>query len=180
MYRLSSKHVKKALPNSSFHLSSRHYQHQRKEDITTDTTKMKNVTRKYNYLNILNNGEQRIPLIWKLWNAQIPRKTHSQNCYKRNHKYSSMYWLNKLNLQFQASPFKKNDKLGWDDFTIKSSKHLKKSSNLHKLLQRILREVTSQLILQSQQNHDTKAWEANYKKGKMQVNFSCEYKCKKS
>ena len=52
----------------------------------------------------------------------------------RNNDYSPMYWLNTLNLQFQASPFKNNKKLGWDDFTIKSSKHLKKSSNLTQTL----------------------------------------------
>lgn len=52
----------------------------------------------------------------------------------RNYEYSSMYWLNILNLKFQAFQFKNNNKLGWDDFTNKSSKHLKKSSNLTQTL----------------------------------------------
>lgn len=128
-----------------------------------------------NIMNIL------ISLTWKLWNAQIPRKTCSQSWY-RNYEYSSMYSLNKLNLQFQGLPLKNNNnKLGWDDFTIKSSKHLKKSTNLPQILpENIKREITSQLILQGQQNLDTKAWEENYEKRKMHINLSCDYKCKKS
>lgn len=167
MYKLSSKLVKKALPNTSFHLSPRYYQHQRKEGIT-DTTNIKNITRKY----------YEHPYII---NLKIPRKTCSQSWY-RNYEYSSMYSLNKLNLQFQGLPLKNNNnKLGWDDFTIKSSKHLKKSTNLPQILpENIKREITSQLILQGQQNLDTKAWEENYEKRKMHINLSCDYKCKKS
>lgn len=47
IYRLSLKLVKNVLPNTSFHHSSRYYLHQRKEDITADTTNIKNIIRKY-------------------------------------------------------------------------------------------------------------------------------------